>query len=156
MNNIIIATIIAMIIAQFLKLPMYYIKTGKIDWRIMFSTGAMPSSHTASVVCAATTVGLISGFESVSFGIMAVVSGIVIHDAVKVRSESGKQAMAINVMMNEITDIKDKVMMQNSKEKEVKLKELIGHTYVEAVSGLMLGIIVGYGYYYLIAINVIM
>lgn len=36
-------------LAQFLKIPIKQLETGRWDWRLFFETGGMPSSHSAGV-----------------------------------------------------------------------------------------------------------
>ncbi len=133
MNEVIIVCIISWAIAQVLKLPIYYLKKDEWNPRIMLSTGSMPSSHTAIVVSMSLEVGAILGYGSPEFGICFVIAGIVMHDAVKVRGESGKQAQIINQLLDAIDIHIDAVKRQE------KLKELIGHTVSEVLGGFIVG-----------------
>jgi acid phosphatase family membrane protein YuiD len=58
---------------------------------------------------------------------------VVISDALGVRSAAGKQAVILNKMMDEIEQGKVKY--------EKRLKELLGHTPMEAFAGILIGII---------------
>ena len=60
---------------------------------------------------------------------------IVIHDAVGVRLETGKQAKVLNTMMFESEAFKDLDF-------EKQLKEYVGHTPSQALAGAIVGIIV--------------
>lgn len=143
MNDIILISLIAMIIAQLIKLPIYYLKEGKFFPAIIFSTGSMPSSHSAVVVACAFETGKIAGFDSATFGVAFVLMGITIHDAVKVRGESGKQASKINQINQEIQNLMQILDLKTSTtERTIKLKELIGHTTSEVFGGVITGIIV--------------
>ena len=63
---------------------------------------------------------------------MAAVFAIVVcHDATGVRHETGKQAK----MLNEIIQILDSEDLP-----EVKLKELVGHTPLQVLMGILIGI----------------
>ncbi len=148
MNDVVVVSILCMVIAQAVKIPFYYVKTGEWSLSIAFSTGSMPSSHTAVVVGLASSVGKISGTESVSFAIALVFAAITIHDAVKVRGESGKQARVINSLSTELTLLYKSLDLTNDKEfREQNLKELIGHTYSEVLGGIIVGLFVTYIYF---------
>lgn len=131
-----------MVIAQVLKIPFYYVKTGQLNWKIAFSTGALPSSHSAVVVSLMILTGWGYGIDSPSFAISVVFGTIVIHDAIKVRGESSKQAIAINILAHELEDICNRFTIANEQVRNIKLKELIGHSYFEALAGIVLGAIV--------------
>ena len=96
----------------------------------------MPSSHTAGVIALSVAVGLIEGFDSISFAISLGFSLIVMQDASGVRRAAGKTAATLNRLVDEFVQ----------KNKEVKpyeaLKELLGHTPLEVFCGMILGIIV--------------
>ncbi len=142
MNNILIVAIIAMVVAQIIKIPVYYLKHNEWDISIVFSTGSMPSSHTAFVIALTTGVGIKDGINSTTFAISMVFALITLHDAIKVRGESGKQAKVINEIVMDITGLYSALNMKDSKKRESKLKELIGHTTSEVLSGIFLGIFV--------------
>ena len=55
------------------------------------------------------------------------------HDATGVRREAGKHARAINELME---------MLESSKDTEEKLKELLGHTPLQVITGVVLGALV--------------
>lgn len=142
MNEVIIIGFVAMIVAQVVKIPIYYLKENKLDYKIAFSTGSMPSSHSAVVVATALQVGLIEGYDSAVFGVAFVLMGITIHDAVKVRGESGKQATVINTINKNVQMIMQIIDIKNTEEERNKnLKELIGHTASEVLGGILTGII---------------
>ena len=65
----------------------------------MFSTRGMPSSHTAIIISLSTVIGLMSGFKSNEFAICAVVSMIVMHDAMGVRRHAGYHAEILNTLL---------------------------------------------------------
>ena len=92
----------------------------------------MPSSHSAMVSATALSVGFFAGFDSPVFALAAVIAMIVIYDATGVRQESGKQAVLINSIIEELT--KGNLPPQD------KLKEVLGHTPGEAILGTTLGL----------------
>ncbi|MEM2139289.1 MAG: divergent PAP2 family protein, partial [Candidatus Woesearchaeota archaeon] len=48
-NKIIIAVILSYILTSILKIFFNFIKTKRIDFKLFFKTGGMPSSHSSSV-----------------------------------------------------------------------------------------------------------
>lgn len=143
MNLILLISVTAMVIAQVVKVPIYYFKTGTVEWSMMFSTGSMPSSHSAFVVSLVTSIGILKGTASTEFAMSFVFASIVIHDAIKVRGESGKQAVVLNKLRDDFVELIQIIGVPNKdNENEVRLKELIGHKTSEVVAGIGLGIIV--------------
>ena len=61
-----VSGILATIIAQIIKFFVFTIRTRKINFKILTTTGGMPSSHSAGVIAMSTTVGLIEGFDSIA------------------------------------------------------------------------------------------
>ena len=131
-NRALIASLLAWGIAQVLKMPVEYFRTRKWNWALLLRAGGMPSSHSALVASIAHGVGLTAGFGSASFGLAVVLAMIVIYDATGVRRESGRQAVLINSIIEELA--KGRIPQQG------KLKEVLGHTPGEAFSGLALGL----------------
>ncbi len=110
----------------------------KVDFKIFATTGGMPSSHSAGVVGLSTSVGLITGFDSISFAIATGYALIVMYDAAGLRRASGKMAVCLNRIMDDF--YKHDVQSVGG-----KLKELLGHTPIEVFAGATLGIL--YAYY---------
>jgi len=131
-NPIILAAIIAWAIAQILKVLIERFKLNRWNWALVFQAGGMPSSHSAMVSAASLSIGLQIGFDQAIFALSAILAMIVIYDATGVRRESGKQAVLINSIIEELT--KGKIPPQE------KLKEVLGHTPGEAVLGTTLGL----------------
>jgi acid phosphatase family membrane protein YuiD len=150
MNTVLIVSLTAMIIAQIAKVPIYYFKKGIWDNKMVFSTGSMPSSHSAFVVSLTTSVGIVEGYDSTIFAVSCVFMLIILHDAIKVRGESGKQAKVINELVNEIGKLGSLLNIKDNKQREEKLKELIGHTAAEVTMGVVLGISVSLIFYMII------
>ena len=102
--------------------------------RIM-GAGGMPSSHTSTVVSLVVSLGYYSGLSSGVFAVATILAIIVIHDAVGVRLETGKQAKVLNTMMFHSSAFKDLDF-------EKQLKEYVGHTPSQAFVGAIVGILV--------------
>ena len=132
-NQVLLVALFACFLAQGLKLVIELIKNGKVNIRFLVTTGGMPSSHSALVGALATGVGQSLGWSSTEFAIACLFAIIVMYDAAGVRQAAGKQAKILNQILDE--------MFQEGKEfNEERLKELLGHTPVQVLAGLALGI----------------
>jgi uncharacterized protein len=141
----ILAALLGMLIAQFVKVPIHFFATREIKWSLMFSTGGMPSSHTAMIISLTTIIGLMEGFKSNEFAICAVVSAIVLHDAMGVRRHAGYHAEILNTLLADFNSLIETLKDPNLKKPESrdKLKELLGHQPTEVFFGALTGIAVG-------------
>ncbi len=133
-NMIIINGLTAWVSAQILKTLVHAVVNKKIDWPRLIGDGGMPSSHSATVTAIATTCAIHFGFASFEFGVTVVLAFIVMHDAMGVRFEAGKQAKVINEMIAFIETMGKKLSP------EEKLKEFVGHTPLQVSAGALLGI----------------
>jgi acid phosphatase family membrane protein YuiD len=133
--EVLFSLVISNIVAQVIKTIIFAISTRKLDLRMLVTTGGMPSSHSSSVTAMATTVGLIEGFESVSFALACAFSVVVMYDSAGIRRSAGKQAAVLNRIISDLFHDDHKV-------KEGRLKELLGHSPFEVMAGAILGIIV--------------
>jgi acid phosphatase family membrane protein YuiD len=124
--------IAAWIIAQIAKLLVNMYKTRRFDHGFLLRLGGMPSSHSASMVAVATSVGIRMGFESASFAIALGLALIVMVDAQSVRRAAGQQARLLNQIVQEL--FKEHHLSQQ------KLVEFLGHTRLEVLFGGLLGI----------------
>lgn len=97
--------------------------------------GGMPSSHTATVVALSIALGYYEGLRSAAFALSVIFTIIVIHDAVGVRLETGKQAKVLNTMIFETNTFKELDF-------ETALKEYVGHTPSQAFVGALVGVLV--------------
>ena len=109
-------------------------------WRpgAFMETGGMPSSHSAMVAALSTGVALSEGVGSPLFAVAAVFALIVMYDATGVRHSSGVQARLLNELIQEL----GAVVREGFAPKPVRV--LLGHTYLEMLAGLLLGIGIGF------------
>jgi len=133
-NRVLGSALIAWGLAQILKLPLEYFRTGEWNWAILASAGGMPSSHSALIVGATHAVGLYLGFESPLFGLAVAITMIVTYDAAGVRRQAGIQAHKINMMVKEL--------FAGHAINEKDLREVLGHSPLEVAGGILLGIVV--------------
>lgn len=134
-NRYLVVPVCAMFFAQLLKVVYYSARGKKFDFMVFFSSGRMPSSHSAFVCSLATLVGLRSGFDSPLFAVVTVFSFITMYDAAGVRLQAGKQAQLLNKILDSL--------VEKHPVKAAHLKEFLGHTPFEVYVGAVIGIIIG-------------
>lgn len=133
-NKVLIAVLAAWLLAQALKIPTEYLRSRRWMWAMFFAAGGMPSSHSALMVSGTIASGLYHGFNTPVFAIAVGITMIICHDAAGVRRQAGMHAERINVLFEEL--LKGHMWDEN------ELKEVIGHTPLEVVGGIILGFIV--------------
>ena len=133
-NQVLGASFLGWALAQFLKVVWGVIRERRFNFRWFVGSGGMPSSHTAAVIALATAVGMEGGFSSIYFAISCVFALVIMFDAQGVRRQSGKQAEALNRIL-------DDVYAQKGIQLD-PLKELFGHTPIEVIAGAAVGVFV--------------
>jgi len=144
MNRAILTAVSAIGLAQGLKIPFDYMKTGNWNVKTAITPGGMPSSHSAGVTSLATYIGLKKGFRSPEFAIAALLGMIVMYDAAGVRYHAGETAIVVNDLeesMEKLSESHPELQMKHKREKE--LKEKLGHLPSEVAAGALFGVIVG-------------
>ena len=82
-------------------------------------------------------IGFKLGFTTPLFAVSLVFSLIIAYDSMGLRMESGKQAVVINHILDEI-------FSKNTKEGFKHLKEQLGHSPIEVFFGAVLGTVVSF------------
>lgn len=134
-NPALIAALSAWALAQILKMPIHYSQTHGWDWSLLLRAGGMPSSHSSLVTATAHGVGLTTGFDTPLFALAVAIAMIVIYDATGIRRESGKQAAIINAIVQDILE-------GHPLRSQEKLREVLGHSPMEALVGSILGVVI--------------
>ena len=128
----IVALIAGWVVAQGAKYIIMVIRHRSFDHlRQLYLSGNMPSAHSATVVALVVVIGLRDGIDSGLFGLAALLASIVMYDAMMVRRSSGEQGEAIQQLIREQ---KSSITLPRAAK---------GHTPVEVVVGMLLGILVG-------------
>ena len=135
MNDIFLAVILSLVIAQGSKLAMLRIRHMPISPSALLMTGGMPSAHAALVSSLLSILVLEQGLSSLT-AIALVVFIIVIADAVGVRRSVGEEGKALNKIIKQ----------EHLKMSEIKYS--IGHKPSEAMAGILIGITVSYCIYF--------
>ncbi|RKQ29588.1 divergent PAP2 family protein [Oceanobacillus halophilus] len=141
------AALSAIVFAQFIKIPIKFLVTKEFTPNIAFSTGGMPSSHSAAVTALTTAIGIVEGVSSSIFALSAIFSVITMYDASGVRRHAGRHAVALNRLIDDFQLFFDHAKDWNRKEeyeKRKQLKELLGHEPSEVFFGSVTGIIVAF------------
>lgn len=89
--------------------------------------GGLPSNHSAIVCSTATLIALREGINRPAFGVAITLAFIVILDANNLRRQIGKQAVAINKLTANLSG-------------HEALRERMGHSLVEIIAGIAVGI----------------
>ena len=135
-NRFLITGISSWAAAQILKTVIHFFIYKKFDILRLFGDGGMPSGHSATVTSIAVSAALFYGAGSFEFAIAAILAIIVCHDAMGVRLETGKQAVVLNELVNAFNALSAQDISE-----EVKLKEFVGHTPIQVLAGITLGIL---------------
>ncbi|MBR0319557.1 MAG: divergent PAP2 family protein [Clostridia bacterium] len=133
-NKPLMCALLSWLAAQVIKTVIHLLVERKLEWDRLVGMGGMPSSHTAFVFSLCLMMGIQQGFQSPAFAISFALAAVVIYDAMGVRRETGKQGALLNRIVRE-------VLIEGKRITEDELKELVGHTPLEVLGGLVLAVI---------------
>ena len=140
-NHVLLTGLAGWILAQVLKIPIDYFQERRWNWALFFAAGGMPSSHSALVTSTAAAVGLYYGFDNPLFGVAVALAMIVVYDATGIRRQAGMQAQKINILVEEL--------LKGHPVSQEHLREVLGHTPLEALGGVLLGFVTALGLWFL-------
>ncbi len=130
-----------MVVTQIIKSIIDW-QRGEFNWNLLLNYGGMPSGHTSLVVSTATVIGLYQGFLTPLFLLAALIALLIIRDAIGFRSQLSEHAKILNQLIKELPD-----------DKEFKYPyspERLGHTPLQVMAGVAVGIILTLIFYYLL------
>ncbi len=133
-NRILVIAAASWFAAGVLKMLLELIINKKLVLERIFGSGGMPSSHTATVVSLVISTATIEGIDTSIFALTVIFAIIVIHDAMGVRLETGKQGHILNKMIWEL-NLADELEVNEA------LKEYVGHYPSQVVVGAIVGTI---------------
>lgn len=140
-NYVLVTALCASLLAQLIKVLLNLFTFHRFIAERIWGAGGMPSSHSATVCAMVVATGRYCGVGSSQFAIAAVLSIIVMYDAMGVRYETGEQAKLLNRMFSEWMDQgAASFPFLGGK----KLKEMVGHTPIEVLTGAVLGVVLGF------------
>ncbi|EEH53867.1 uncharacterized protein MICPUCDRAFT_35562 [Micromonas pusilla CCMP1545] len=132
-----VAAIIAVFVAQFLKPFAEWARTRRARPSLALASGGFPSSHSALVAALAAGTGCQVGLADPGFGCAVVLALVVMYDAMGVRRQAGRHAAAINSLVSGLPSDFARAIQ------EKPLREHIGHTPVQVLAGMGLGVFIG-------------
>ncbi len=124
----------AWFLAQSTKMFCFYVRTRRINFGYLVSTGGMPSAHSSLAAALATSVAMRVGTADPLFAMTLAFAIVVMFDAQSVRHAAGMQARLLNQMMDEL--------FKARRFSIEKLEELLGHTRLEVIMGMLMGVFV--------------
>lgn len=135
-----VTALLSNILAQVLKTVVYYYRTGKWDFHWVIASGGFPSSHSSTVTALSLSIGIQEGFDSVIFAVTTIFSFIVMYDACHVRYYSGKN---IELTQQLVKDLREMTGLHfDDPIYQEKLKNVLGHKFVEVIGGFVVGLAV--------------
>ncbi len=142
-NRGIVTALSAIGIAQGLKILTHKSVTGKWEWKPIFQTGGMPSSHSAGVASLATYVAANRGTRHIETALAVVFGSIVMYDAQGIRRHTGEIAQLVNDLEDHFEAISGDFPSLEYVKQEHELKEVLGHQPAEVLAGGLFGILLG-------------
>lgn len=143
MNRALVTSLASIGIAQVMKLPTARLQNGSWNWKELWTTGGMPSSHSAGVTSLATYIGLRNGFSSIPFALSTVLSMVVMYDAMGIRRHAGLIATEVNELEEAVEELSRQHSHIVREKREQELEERLGHLPEEVAGGALLGVLVG-------------
>ena len=128
-NFVLVTAVCASLLAQLIKVLLNLFIFHRFIAERMWGAGGMPSSHSATVCAMVVATGRYCGVSSPTFAIAAVLSIIVMYDAMGVRWQAGQHAHTINELLLKLSDTPP----------EQLLEEFLGHTPLQVACGALLG-----------------
>ncbi len=137
-NRVLFAAALAWLVAQIAKVILEFVLHRKLSAERLWGAGGMPSAHSAMVCALTVSMARFDGVSSPIFALAVMFSFVTIYDAMGVRRETGEHARLLNKYLNQI-----KSATEDEPSADIDLKEFIGHTPMEVLAGVLLGILVG-------------
>lgn len=135
-SKVFISTLFSWFIAQVMKSIIEITKNKpksamKILTYIFWTTGGMPSSHTAVVTALVTSIGFTVGIGDPLFAVTFFYALLVIRDSMGVRRSAGIQAYTLNRLI---------AILKKERRMRIKpVKEIHGHSTAEVSVGILVG-----------------
>lgn len=127
-NSYLITPFLAWLAAGCIKFLINSIRAKKLAFSLI-GYGGLPSNHSAIVSSMTASIVLNEGIYSPAFGVALTLSFIVLLDANSLRRAVGQHAVLINQLVKDNIEVKP-------------LRERMGHSKVEIVAGIVVGIFV--------------
>lgn len=142
LNNFpLVAAMASIFITQVTKIPVAYFIHNRWNIHLMFSTGGMPSSHSAGVTALITAIIIDHGWQSPLTAISMTFGILVMFDSMGVRRQSGEHGVIINELISEIHSLTRPLKDVDEDSTSMQSTEFLGHKPIEVVLGLVYGIL---------------
>lgn len=140
--------------AQLIKTVLTWFQYRELRAERLFGAGGMPSSHSALVCSMTLAMAKLVGFESPLFGLTFAFAMVVMYDAMGVRRAAGEQAKVLNkIIFSRLFDqlneeieqgfaCREGEERQENADQQKELKEYLGHTPMEVLGGMLLGVLI--------------
>ena len=176
MSISLLAAVIVMALSQTFKLVYYSLRDHRFSLHYLFSTGGMPSAHSAFVTTVTLSVGLWHGFGTELFAVATVFSCIIIYDSARLRGAVDRHTQALRRLHIELEALaagRSRTIGQSAGKKPasvsveagdersadvtvretmlVTLPRRVGHTPVEVLVGIAVGAFFAVAIYLLFA-----
>lgn len=145
-NRVLFAAALAWLLAQVCKVLITLLLVKKFNPERLWGAGGMPSAHSAMVCALTVSIARFNGVNSAVFALAVMFAFVTMYDAMGVRREAGEHARLLNKYLNQLESQNADTDGDGEPDKEVdeiELKEFIGHTPLEVLGGVLLGILVG-------------
>ena len=146
-NEVLICAVAGWTVAQVLKTLIDFSLNKSFTPERLVGSGGMPSSHTALVCSLTIAMARKTGVSSAEFALALALACIVMYDAMGVRRAAGEHAKVLNKLVfgfqlfsEESDNLEDDQIAEELGDKT--LKEYLGHTPLEVLGGMLLGILV--------------
>lgn len=140
--------------AQLIKTVLTWLQYRELRAERLFGAGGMPSSHSALVCSMTLAMAKLVGFDSPLFGLTFAFAMVVMYDAMGVRRAAGEQAKVLNkIIFSRMFDLLNEEIDQSfdgqggeerseGTDHQKELKEYLGHTPLEVLGGMLLGVLI--------------
>ena len=128
MNPALLITVAIQFACQAFKVVYYSIRNRRLEAHRLFSTGGMPSAHSAFVAALTVSVGLVEGWSSAAFTVAVVLAAIVVFDAVRLRRTVDLHTRVLNELIALLPD-----------KRPAFDPPVVGHSGSEVMAGIVVG-----------------
>ena len=148
-NPVLLSAIGGWFLAQMSKLVLHMLLNGQMRLERLWGAGGMPSAHAATTCALTIAMARVYGVASPVFALAVMFAFVTMYDAMGVRREAGEHAKLLNKYLRQQLRDADGTAggegapQEGERKKEIDLKEFIGHTPLEVLGGVLLGILVG-------------
>ena len=133
--ELLLAPLAGWAVAQGIKYVLTLRKNG-LQFSDLYASGGFPSSHTASIIPVVVLIGLRRGLDDPIFALAAIMTALIMYDAIGVRRSSGENTVAIK-----------ELAQKTGKTLTTRLHGAKGHSPYEVAGGIAVGVAVAYVFY---------